>query len=153
MTKALIKPIDEEEWYQQLLEECQAIFTETIFASKMVLIQGYHMLGTRLLEEHANFERKEIYGQEITTRVARSLGKSQRTIQRAVQFARQYPTWESVKELPEGKNISWARICNKYLVKKKDKEQCPHPNQNRHYFYQCGVCDKWVKLDKSQIKK
>lgn len=44
--------------------------------------------------------------------MSQSLGKSKRTIERAIQFAKQYP---DLNELPEGKNTSWYQICSKYL--------------------------------------
>lgn len=43
---------------------------------------------TRILEDNHNFERNKIYGKEIVQHVAISLGKSERTLYLAVQFAR-----------------------------------------------------------------
>lgn len=110
----------EQEWYSELIEECKNIITETIFTSRWALVEGYHKLGERILEENDNFERVKIYGQEIVQRVATSLEKSGRTIQFAIQFAKKYPSLDSV---PEGKNISWHKICNKYLPAPKEKSQ------------------------------
>lgn len=42
------------------------------------MVEGYHALGMRILEEYDNFERREIYGLEITSHVSQSLGKSKR---------------------------------------------------------------------------
>ncbi|KKQ68589.1 MAG: hypothetical protein A2626_02820 [Candidatus Nealsonbacteria bacterium RIFCSPHIGHO2_01_FULL_38_55] len=63
-------------------------------------------------EENDNFEREKIYGKKILQRVAISLGKSERTIYQAVEFAQKYP---DIQKLPEGKNISWHKICNNLL--------------------------------------
>ena len=59
--------------------------------------------------------------------MSQSLGKGERTIERAIQFAKMYP---DLNLLPEGKDTSWHRICNKYLPepKKPEKEHyavCP----------------------------
>tara|TARA_Y100000310_G_C20579340_1_gene762157 strand:+ start:114 stop:872 length:759 start_codon:yes stop_codon:yes gene_type:complete len=85
---------------------------EAEFTSRWVLVEGYHSLGLRILQENNNFEREKIYGQEIVKRVSISLGKGTRTIRKAVQLAREYP---DLALLPEGKNTSWHKICNTYL--------------------------------------
>ncbi len=115
--KKIITPLESEEWYQALIEECQAIITESVFTSRWTLIEGYHMLGKRIPEENANFRKAKVYGKKITQRVATSLNKSQRTIEQAIQFAKKYP---ELDELPEGKNISWHKICNYYLPQPKN---------------------------------
>ena len=115
-----MQEIETQEWYIHLVKQCQAIITEAGFYSRWSLVEGYHQLGERILQEHDNFNGAKIYGQEIVQRVANSLGKSARSIYYAVQFARQYP---DLNLLPEGKNTSWHAICHKYLGKPKDKEE------------------------------
>jgi hypothetical protein len=114
------------EWYESLIDDLQDILVEAEFTSRWALVEGYHLLGTRLLEEYDNFERQKIYGQKITTAVAESLGKSTRTIERAVQFARLYP---DLNMLPEGKNVSWNKVVVNYLTeggkKEPKKKLCP----------------------------
>jgi len=105
------------DWFNHLIDECQSIIVEAEFTSRWVLVEGYHALGTRILEEYHNFERAEIYGKEIVSCMTQSLGKSKRTIFRSIQFARQYP---DLALLPEGKNTSWFKICNKYLPAHKE---------------------------------
>ena len=101
-------------WYQSLIDDCNSIMVEAEFTSRWVLVEGYHSLGLRILQENDNFEREGIYGKKIVSRVTESLGKSERTIWRAMQFAREYP---DLALLPEGKNTSWHKICNTYLGK------------------------------------
>lgn len=108
----LYEPIENQEWYTALIEECHAIITEAVFNSRWALVEGYHMLGKRILEENNSFERGKIYGKEITKRVSQSLGKSVRTVEKAIQFARSYP---SLDALPGGKNVSWNKVCNELL--------------------------------------
>ena len=100
----------QELWYQSLIDDCEAIITETVFTSRWILIEGYHSLGKRILIESEKFGDLTI--SDIATHVAKDVGKSKRTIQRAIQFARRYP---DLDDLPGGKNISWHKICNNLL--------------------------------------
>ena len=102
-----------ESWYTSLIDELQDIITEKTFTSRWELIDCYHQVATRKLRENENFERVKIYGQEILQRLAKSLGKSQRTLAYTVKFAKLYPNLEL---LPEGKTLSWNHIINKYLT-------------------------------------
>ena len=144
MTNLPAKSFQNQDWYIALMEDCQAIITESVFNSRWSLIEGYHNLGFRLLEDYEHFNRQKIYGEEIVSHVAKSLGKSKRTIYNAVRFARTFP---QLNDLPGGKNITWARICNDYLPKKKEKKECQHPEERRSYFYQCLACGQWVKIE------
>ena len=100
------------DWYQSLIDDCHSIMVEAEFISRWVLVKGYHAIGLRILQENDNFEREKIYGQEIVKRVSISLDKGTRTVYKAVQFAKMFP---DLALLPEGKNTSWHKICNKYL--------------------------------------
>ena len=112
-------PMKKDDWYQRLISECQDIIVEHSFASRWAVVEGYHTLGKRILEEHDNFERAG-YGERIAARVSESLGKHPRSIERAIQFARKFPELSLLKE---GKDISWHVICQKYLpAPKEDKE-------------------------------
>jgi len=130
--KAIITEAD-----QLLVEECKAIITEAEFTSRWALVEGYHQLGERILQENENFERAKIYGKKIVSRVTESLeGKaSQRTVWRSIQFAKKYP---SLDLLPEGKNTSWRDICNKYLPVPKEKIEPLIPAKGK---YQVIVID------------
>lgn len=99
-------------WYEQLVEECKAILIEGEFTARWEVVETYHKVGVRVLEENSNFEREKIYGKKIVQRVAESLGKSERTLDYAIQFATMYP---SLHNLPFGKAVSWHRICNELL--------------------------------------
>lgn len=103
-----------EKWYEDLIDDCKAIITESFYTSRWAIIEGYHRLGKRVLKENDNFERSKIYGKKICQRVGESLGMSRQTIQYAIQFARNYPDLDKV---PERETISWHKICNGYLQK------------------------------------
>lgn len=118
LTFAVI-PIERQDWFISLVDECKDILTETEFTSRWALVEGYHSLGKRILQENENFERAKIYGEGICNGVAQSLGKRPRTIYYAMQFAREYP---ALNLLPEGKNTSWHHIINKYLTDGTEKK-------------------------------
>ena len=119
-------------WYDALVGDCKDIIVEGIFASRWALIKTYHNLGTRILAENDNFERSKIYGKAIASRVSRSLGKSTRTIERSMQFARKFP---DLNLLPEGKNISWHKLCNNLLPEPKKPQTPPLPEGNYSVIY------------------
>ncbi len=108
-----------EPWYSDLIEELKALITETEFTHRWTLIEGRHQLGVRILQENDNFERAKIYGQGILQHLAKSLGKSERTLAYTVKFAKLYP---DLNLLPEGKTVSWNHIINKYLTDGTEKK-------------------------------
>jgi hypothetical protein len=118
--RALRSQLISEDWFNALAEECDAIYTETIHISRWVKIQGYHMLGQRLLEDMPRFEAVGITQSQAVQCVAQSIGKSKRSMYYAIQFARKFP---DINQLPEGKNISWHKICNEVLPEKKHDEK------------------------------
>ena len=108
---------------QALEEDCKSIMSEGIFAYRQTLLKTYHLLGKRIVEELET--NKSIKEQELRSYMTRSLKLSDRTLRRAIQFARKF---ESIEDLPDGKNASWWKVCNIYLSDKKDKkkEECNH---------------------------
>lgn len=100
------------DWYEQMVEDCKGILVEHEFTSRWALVEGYHSLGKRILAEHDNFDRSQIYGGEIVARVRESLGKSESTIWRSIQFAKKYP---DLNLLPSGKDTSWHKVCATFL--------------------------------------
>lgn len=116
VTKVIQTVITQEEWYTAFMEECKAIVVEGEFTSRWALVECYHQLGKRVLEEYRNFERRKIYGAEIAKRVSQSIDRDKRTVEKAVQFAKKYPDLDKV---PGGKAISWRVICNELLPQPK----------------------------------
>ncbi len=152
--KKIIKKInlEGEDWYEALIEECGAIITETIYNYRMTLIDGYHQLGKRILEENDNFNRKKIYGDEIVRRISKSLQKGERTIYYAIQFVKKYPDLNKfLDEVEEGKNISWRKVVKVYLpdrseIREERVRRCTHPE------LKCLECGKVVKKSELIIK-
>ena len=113
---ALIK----HKWFYHMIEDIKDLITEATFTARWTIIEAYHSLGLRILQEKGNFEKSGIKDERIIETVAKAIGKSERTVYYAVEFAQRYPT---LNMLPEGKNTSWHRIVNQYLPKSKKTQQ------------------------------
>ena len=137
--------ITTQKWYSVLVDDCQSIITEAVYISRWALVESYHNLGKRILEEHDNCERAKIYGEKIVKDLAKSLNMSSRIIWYAMQFVQKYP---DLNEVPEGKNITWNKIITKYLTTTKREPQqdytlrCPECGLE----YECPKCGKKYKL-------
>lgn len=105
-------------YWNIFIEELRTIFIEHEFNARWEIVTCYHEIGKRILDEFDNLERNKIYGKEIVRAVANSLNKSERTIERAIQFVHKYP---DLSKVPEGKNITWNKIITKYLPTSKEK--------------------------------
>ncbi len=134
-----ISNIRMKKWYRVLLDDCQDIITEALHQSRWIMVEGYHNMGERILEEHDNFERAKIYGKKIVQDLALSLNMSSRTLQYAIQFAQKYP---DLSEVPEGKNITWTKIITKYLPETKETTI----NDLRENWIQCPNCNHKFKM-------
>ena len=133
-----------QDWYQSLIDDIKAALTEGVYNSRWTLIEAYHLVGRRLLEE----KEKAVSIRELCNTVAKSLGKQERTIYYAVEFVKKYP---DLQTLPEGKNISWHKIVNKYLPE--GKEECQHLLKTRQITeYYCDLCHKSWRKDPRESK-
>lgn len=101
--------------YDEMIEDLRAIVVETEARARLSLVEGYHELGKQIID----------YGldkSEYLSQVSQDIKKSKRSIYRILQFVRMYPDLEM---LPEGKDISWHKICNKYLIGKAEDDPEP----------------------------
>ena len=104
MTEAItIQP-----WYQTLVDELKDIIIESEFTARWTVVEGWHMVGKRILQDEANFTNGGYTLDGLSKQVATSLEKSQRTVEYAIQFARKYP---ELNECPVGKEASWHSVC------------------------------------------
>lgn len=124
------------DWYQLLIEDCHSIIVEAEFISRWALVEGYHLLGQRILQD----EHKLVSGgstlREALKRVSNLLNKGERTLYKVVQFAKQYP---DLATLPGGKDTSWRKICNEYLPEHKEPVQ-PEFDENIEMQHECPKC-------------
>lgn len=114
-----------QDWYKSLIDDCTALIVETEFTARWTLVTGYHQLGLRILADRKNYLQAGLAEEDIVSRVTEDTGKSERTLSRAVQFAKKYPELDDV---PGGKNLSWHKIVNELLPAHKDtpKQLKPH---------------------------
>jgi hypothetical protein len=103
------------------LEEIRAIFTEKGWRARQEVIEGYHAVGNRVLQELERTQTTNKRG--FCNTIAKFLNKSERTIYQAVQFAEKY---SNLEDLPEGKAISWFAITQKYLPDPREVVECEH---------------------------
>lgn len=113
--------VDGTEWYEALVEECQAIITEAIWNSRLFKIKGFHELGKTLVE-NVNFVAHAKGNKSLVQDLARNIGVGERNIYNAINCYKKYP---DLNMLPEGKNISWNKIVTKYLPSAKKEEKPP----------------------------
>jgi N6-adenosine-specific RNA methylase IME4 len=107
----IIPQDNREEWYELLVDDCKAIIAEAIFTSRWALVEGYHLLGERIMTDK-NLEWHAKGNERYLIDLSNNIGVSERTLYFAVQFYKKYPSLDTV---PEGKNISWNKIVHKYL--------------------------------------
>ena len=112
-------------WYEALVEDCKDIITEAIFTSRWALVEGYWNLGKRIRED-LNFQEYSEGNKSSVQDLALHLKQSERTLYYAIQC---FDTYPDIQQLPEGKNISWHKLVNKYLPsKEKTKSIVIFPN-------------------------
>ena len=114
--------LETSEWFQRLVEDVEAIYTEYKYNAQQVLIAGYHAIGTRILEERSNFNKLGVkHPQQMLELVSKALGKSDRTLRYAVKFVDKHPDLNAYLE-KQGKNVSWRGIITNELTNHKDDE-------------------------------
>ena len=112
------------------LEELKDCMVEHSFTSRWSLIEGYHLVG-KLLVEQGNQ-----YGKNIVGQAAEAIGKSDRTVRYAMSF---YQRYNSLDDLPDGKDISWNRIIKRL-------EGRPEKEEKKVKVIKCPYCERtWEK--------
>lgn len=114
-----------EEWYQGLVEDCQAIVVERGVNARMEVVEGKWELGQRITQANEEMERKEIYGKRIVENLSNDLGASTTDLWNCVKFYKEIGVEQfddAVSKLPEGKNVSWYKITLWLGGRKENKE-------------------------------
>ena len=110
--------IENELFFQQLVVECRDIVTESSFASRWSLVEGYHLLGSRILQDEVKLTQGGTNLRNTLQGIAKLVGKRERSLYYAVEFVRKFP---DLNTLPEGKDTNWFRIVHKYLTTESDR--------------------------------
>ena len=112
--KQLVKTSD---WYKALLEELSAIITEKKFVCAWTLLEMYHEVGQRILED-----AKKAQMTKLVKEVSDDLHLCERNVWYAVDFVKKYP---DINKLPEGKSMTWSKVKKllpaNSLLEKKDR--------------------------------
>ena len=137
--------IEKTKWYQSLLDDLKTFITERVFRARMEIIEMKHEIGKRILEEELNFKRAN-YGEKIIEKIANDLEVSRTDLYLCVEFARKYPIIHDVDNLPEGKNISWTKIKQKYLPEASEKTQEPGKVHEIAVPLCAKLCDLFIKF-------
>jgi site-specific DNA-methyltransferase (adenine-specific) len=114
---------EREEWYDLLVEDCRAIITEAVFTSRWALVEGYHLLGERIVTDES-YQKAAKGNLSSLIDLSNNIGISERRLYFAIQFYEKYPSLDTV---PEGKNISWNKIVHLYLPAPKPTNAIPLP--------------------------
>ena len=150
--KSLMRPIESQEWFQEMLEELKAIKTETGFNARMEIIKGKWLIGD-VVFKHRQIAKNSGYGDRYVPTVAEKLGISTVALFKMLQFKKLFPSWEDVEEkLPQGKAISWRFISNKLLsmpdMDLEEKEQKEIDQETcKHSGLRCLTCGKKFKRE------
>ena len=113
-----------EDWYLQLLEDCQSIKVERAFNASMEILQGNWELGQRISKENENMKRSSIYGEKVIETLSNDLGKSSSHLWKCVQVYQHYETDDFdtfVSKLPDGKAITWTKALKSANVENEAK--------------------------------
>lgn len=103
--------INQDNWIDYVVEDCKAIFVERNYNEREEKIRCNHEIGTRIIEEYARHDEKT-YGHQITEKVAKSIKKGQRTVQRMVQVVKARP---DVEEILKDKAITWNKVLKEVV--------------------------------------
>ena len=123
-------------WYQSLVDDCNSIMVEAESRGKWVIVEGYHSLGMRILQDEPRMVQGGSTLRETLSHVTKLLNTKERTLYRAVQFAKKFPV---LSELPEGRDTSWRKICNDYLPEHTEPNQ-PKFDENIEMQHECPSC-------------
>jgi len=152
MTKEITKKLEDQDWYQSLIDDCKSLLTEGIHNYRLTLIRVYHFLGRRILQDNNNFQREKIYGERLCHTVAESLGQSERTIWRALQFVKKYPDLDKfIDATKEQKVLSWHKIVQYYLSEPKENK-IELPKGKFNIIYADPPWQYWEGGDKNQSR-
>ena len=78
LAKAEVVEVNQE-WYEELIDECKTIITEAVFTSRWALVEGYHLLGERVRTD-LHFQKYAKGTKTSVQDLAQNIGTSERTL-------------------------------------------------------------------------
>lgn len=109
-----------QDWFTHMAQEIHAIATETLYRSRMELIEGKWAVGERIC---ADSQFKKIPGSKeaFLSNLFRAAGIGERDGYYCVSFYQKYPKFRTdMQSFSEGKNLSWNKVKTIYLTDAKD---------------------------------
>ena len=100
------------DWYQSLVDDIIATTTERIFNARQEVLYCYHEIGKRLVLDE-EYQRYSHGNGKMLSRVSKDTDVSERDLYRSIQFYNLFPDPD---DWPEGKNLSWHKVVNRYLT-------------------------------------
>ena len=132
--------LTKQDWWAALVEECHATYDQKTYESKMTIVEMWHMIGTRIIEDIPKFEAMGIEEGKVSALVANHADLGIRSVQRAIQFARKY---KSVEKLPGGQyKQSWHKVCNELLPAPREKDE--EEQKECSHKFMCIKCKKMM---------
>ena len=101
----------------EVASEIKELMIEAVFDSHYTLIVAHHEIGRLIVDSFGDSMS------EVLPSLAQKVGRSERTLYRAVQLYRKFP---SLDKIPGGKLISMNKIINEHLIESGEKEPCKH---------------------------
>jgi len=103
--------VSDEEQSEILIEEVRAILSESVFSSRITLVEGKHEVG-KIITESQIYKKYGKQSGELIQRIAKSLTRSEADIYLCVQFYQKYPDVSTVVKSLKGKknDITWAAV-------------------------------------------
>ncbi|MFA5442056.1 MAG: hypothetical protein WC288_01960 [Candidatus Paceibacterota bacterium] len=124
--------LKDSDFYRYLIENLQAIVTTRMTNSRIELIACKWEIGKEIIGSKENFE-KFGYGENVIEILSKDLNMSASDLYKCIQFFKKYPANDFddiMMSLPEGNNLSWWLLSQKYLSDTTKKGQ----EENTHYI-------------------
>lgn len=130
--------ITKEEKIDNLAERVKAIMVETVFSSRMTLLEGRHKVGKEIVKDTLYEKGKKKSG-ELINEIAKRIGRSRAEIYMCVRFYKKFPEVSTIIEsLPGKKNdITWNKV--QLLIEGKKIEEHQH-KATKVECWQCKIC-------------
>jgi len=139
--------LENQEWYQNLVDDCQTILVERGYRARMEIIEGHHELGERI-QTDVEFKKYAKGRGEAIKQLAYDINLSYASLYYAIQFYNKWPVLlNAFKTFTEGKNISWFMIVKKYLPGPKPEKLEIPPLPTSPKIYHCDYKDFLYKIE------
>ena len=136
MTELIKQDIEQSEWYKSLIDNILDTFNHYNVTVIETLQQCYWEIGDQIKQARIYFKEAEIKADDnVLQRIAKSTGKSERTIYYAVKLNETFDKPESIPTMP------WNKLIKQYLT-------FPNNKKLEEKTYTCPTCGKKISEEK-----